>query len=328
MISLRSGLAVIVALLLLGGCDEAVQPKTDFVERLVLYGIATSSNLGDISQKIIIERTYDIDGLALPDTSSDQGIPGSTVVLTVDGREYTLQDSVFTFRQAGGDILTRRIYTAAGIRFMAQQRMSVRAALPDGRTLSAETVAPPFYYFESSYPFSSGITTAVRGQAGDTWSLRWDGSTSHLYWPRLIIRYQRDEPDSSRTTRSIEVPLTFADVNGTSEAVYPTRTWTPSSSFTFDAIDSAMARISEGDTLKSRYRILGATFTVTTYDPHLARYYTSLHGSVSEFSIRSDPAFYTNVNGGIGILGSITSSTFEFLIHPTYARSFGYQSSG
>ena len=65
-----------------------------------------------------------------------------------------------------------------------------------------------------------------------------------------------------------------------------------------------------------------------TYDPHLSRYYTSLYGNANDYSIRTDPAFYSNINGGIGIFGSQTLSSFDYLFDLLYVRSFGYQGAG
>ena len=317
-----------IPLLLLLSCDESVQPKTDFVEQPILYGIATSSSLGDITQKIILSRTFDVDGLQIPDTSSDRGIPGAVVEITTGGRIIALQESLFVFRNADGSLTNRLMYTSPPFRFGPQQALSVRAMLPDGRTLTAEPVSPPFFFFESSHQFARGITTTVRNNAGDAWTIRWQNLPAHLFWPALTIQYDRLLADSTRRTGVMRVPLTYTKQSGRWEAMYPQQTWEPSTSFTFDAIDSAMARLSEGEPDKSRFRVLSATFSVTAYDPHLARYHTSIYGSGDEYSIRSDPAFYSNVNGGIGVFGSQTVSSFIYLMDPLYVRSFGYQSSG
>ncbi len=325
---LRAISVLALPLLLLLSCETSVEPKGPFTEHPVLYGIATSSSLGNIVQQIVVTRTYDLEGIQVPDSTIDRGISGAVVTLSTSGNDIALQEDTVIFRYANGDSLTRLMYRSSSFRFGPQQLLSVRAQLPDGRTLTAETTSPPFFYFEPSYRFPRGITTKARDRTGDTWTLRWDNSPSHMFWPRLTISYQHTINDSTRRSGSIEVPMDFIRHDGAIRPVYPTQTWQPSCSFAFSAIDSAMARISEGDPLKNRYRIISANFSVTTYDPHLSRYYTSAHGSADEYSIRTDPAFYSNIQGGIGIFGSQTVSSFEYMLDPLYVMSFGYLGSG
>ena len=95
--------------------------------------------------------------------------------------------------------------------------------------------------------------------------------------------------------------------------------------FDFAALDSAMAQISAGDPVKSRYSVHLLRCEVIEYDTPLSKYYSSINGSLDQFSIRVDQPVFSNVGGGIGILGSYYRNWVYFELDISYVKSFGYQ---
>jgi hypothetical protein len=115
--------------------------------------------------------------------------------------------------------------------------------------------------------------------------------------------------------------MTFA--NG--KAVYPTYTFGTSCTFDFAAIDSAMAQISAGDSQKKNYGAHSMMFDVLEYDAPLSKYYSSVNGSLDQFSIRIDQPVYSNIGGGIGIFGSYFDNKFTIDMDYAFVTVFGYR---
>ena len=320
------GLCLAMGLL---SCESAFEPKTDFIDRPVLYGVLSPSIYGPTEQHIMLSQTYNAEGTRPPSNIIDRPITSARVVLDIAGDEYVLEEALKAVPGTDGNPMLRHVYTASVERFLPGQPAEISVQLPDGRTLSARTTAPPMVHIMVSYPFNHGITTTVRGtKAGQAWTISWTALEDHLYWPKLTILCEKETDGPYPEYLMQEVPMTFVRQGDRSVPVYPSCTWDPSCTFTFDAIDSAMAKLSEGDPDKQAYKIVYASFSVLIYDPHLARYYASVHGSLDEYSIRSDPTTYTNVEGGLGVLGSETGSGVPFTIDPFYAAAFGYRGGG
>ena len=104
--------------------------------------------------------------------------------------------------------------------------------------------------------------------------------------------------------------------------------FTPTYSFPFIGgitIDSAMVQISEGDPDKKNYKIISIIFEMTEFDHELSNYYSSTHGYLDNFSLRLDETIYSNVNGGIGIIGSKVFTSISFTVRSDYLSLFGYR---
>ena len=85
-----------------------------------------------------------------------------------------------------------------------------------------------------------------------------------------------------------------------------------------------MAAISEGDSDKSRYEVLGFDFDLVEFDFALSRYYASINGSLDQLSIRLDETVYSNIAHGYGVFGTSMANSMLFPVNATYAASFGY----
>lgn len=307
-------------------CETAVEPKTEFLDLPVLFSVITPSVLSNTVHTVVLTRSYSIEGTRPPDVISERPITGATVQLSVDGRTFPMIGIDDTLRRTATDTLVRHLYRSPAIRFLPGQTATVSAFLPDGKKLLASTTVPPFLFFNLSYSFPHGITTSIRAFLDDkAWTLRWEKRAEHLYWPRLTITYQETLDSGGVVTRSIEVPTDYAKEDGIWKAVYPDYTWNDNISYTFDAIDSAMVNLSAGNPDKQRFRVISASFSVHAFDIHLSRYYASRRGSLDEYSIRTDQFVYSNIQGGLGLFGSQSTSSFEYEIDQRYTMSFGYR---
>jgi hypothetical protein len=215
-------------------------------------------------------------------------------------------------------------YASPPIQVNGNDEFLISANLPNGKVLSGYTRVPHPFEPTFSYPFNSGITTRInRSLWGNSWQITWETYGNDLYFPKLIILYEKKN-DSSFTPGVKEIPVKYINQNGSIEGIYPDYISGNSITYEFDAIDSAMAQISEGDPDKRSYRIISIVFEMLEFDPELSKYYASTHGYLDNFSIRLDETTYSNIEGGIGIIGSKLQTNLRFEVNHTYISLFGY----
>jgi hypothetical protein len=318
---------LVLATALLGGsCSEEFTPKTVFKERLVLYSVVSASDFGTASPSVLLTRSYDVDGLDPSVNTYDPAVRGATVDFTVRRVVTRLTERSIMREDSSRYTGPQWYYGAGSIPLRAGDTVSVSARLADGRSVSAWTIVPTHKAIETFPLFPRGFTTLFDPfYFGTELRIDWHGEESeqHLFFPRLIIQYQRWN-DSSFDASSFEIPIRYIDRDGGRVAVYPRYISRSEISYEFAVIDEAVAGISNGDPDKSRYRITGVSFSLAEYDFPLSRYYASVNGYLDQYSVRLDEAVYTNVSGGIGVLGSTYGFTLDLGIDSRYARSFGY----
>ncbi len=308
------------------GCEEVFNPKMPFESKPVLYCIVSGSIYGPGAQEAILMRTYDVGGFDPNRNRVDPTVHGARVWLTLGSNDYPMVETVLGSSELNRYGTPQAVYHARRVPIVSGSRLTITAEYPTGERLRAETTVPRFLYFDQSYRFPSGLTTTLnRLNTGKAWTLSWVAPDDHLFQPELSLQYYVQVDSLTRQYGSIEIPLRFVQDGGSVIPVYPADyTYEHSCSYEFGSFDWAMAKISEGDPDKGRYTVLGLTFSVVAYDGHLSRYYSSVHGSLDEFSVRVDETTYTNLNGGIGIFGSLMDSFFQYDVDRLYIQSFGY----
>lgn len=319
-----AAIACYVAMISLS-CDEAFDPHGEFVERPVLYCVMKAPAYGSSSQRAILTRT--VPGrelLSSPGGFSSPFITGAVVMLHLDN-DVRLMELLDTANIGTPEQVVQLTYGARAVLLKPGASTSIRASLPDGRILTASTSVPPYLYFELSYRFPHGFTTAVNPLTrGSVWTFSWDAPEGLLHIPELSLTYSVLRPDSSTDHRVLQIPQRLRSFTGSEMPIYPQPTYERSCGFEFAAIDSAFARCArtEGDFLLLTIDFL--RFSVVTYDVPLGQFYTSVNGSLDPYSIRVDETVYSNINGGLGIFGTYIESTLDMDVDGDYVRSFGY----
>ena len=159
------------------------------------------------------------------------------------------------------------------------------------------------------------------------WVIDWDNPDDvevHIFVPRLSITYTKTVGENE-ITGTVTVPSRFISTPGGTIPYYPSLTTQKQCTFEFAALDSAMAQISAGDSVKSLYAVHSATLEVIEYDTPLSKYFSSINGSLDQYSIRTDESVYSNVSGGIGIVGTYTTNWVTYFFDQRYVQRFGYR---
>lgn len=310
--------------LFLCSCDESFNPKTDFEEKYVLFGVVEySPQTPSISLKAAVLRTFDSEGFDPSVSHTDHSVQGCVITLTIGDKEFKLSEDSLRF--VTQSFRPKYSYGVSGFSFTRNQELKLKAVLPNGKVLTSKTRIPePLSLLEFSFPFNSGVHTKLNQFIwGDTWKINWDSYDDYLFFPRLTLNYWI-KTDSSTKYKTAEIPLKYIKKNGRHEPVFPFYTWEKQTEYSFDCIDSVMTQISAGDTAKSRYIIHSMSFGMLEFETNLSSYFSSTNGYLDNFSIRLDESVYTNISGGIGVFGAFTSNSQTFKVERAYVESFGY----
>lgn len=309
------------------GCEENFSPKTETKETLFLYSFLKANDVPPpapaIKQVVVITKVYDVEGYDPMLNTVDPTIKDAQVTLTIDNLKNTLTlDSVAT------DYQNRRqqYFYSAYLSVQSYDSLIVSAKLSNGKTLTGKTRAPKYLNFEFSYPYNHGFTTNLNQIIPVySWTITWyNNNPMHLLFPRMLIKYQQNI-GGTKVTKSILVPTSIINRNGIKEPYYTEYLKTNNLSYSFDAVDYAMTKLSEGNPNKADYTLLGLYFDIVELDLPLTNYYSATNGYLDAYSIRSDANIYSNISGGFGVFGSMFTSSFYKELDKTYVESFGYQ---
>jgi hypothetical protein len=315
--------AAFVAALFFFGCEEDFNPKADFEDRYFLFAaFEMTRQAGASPQYVVVNKLYDVPGLNPKLNTTEPTVPDAIVTAKLNYSMFDFQTDTLSRRpDSRYDSSTFR-YSVGDMPINPQDSITLVAVLPDGERLRAGVRAPHPVALEYSLDFSAGFTANVnRWVWGESWTIWWRNAAEYeLAFPRMTIYYERSG-DSTTSYGSVEVPTTYA----VGEPVYPSYTFDREISYDFAAVDSAMANLSKGDPVKSRYRILRMTFSLRRFDAHLSKYYSSVRGGLDDQSVRVDATTYSNVEGGYGVVGVAENVDIDFSIKPDYILQFGYR---
>jgi hypothetical protein len=312
------------------GCDESFNPKEEFQEQYVLQCFVQVYGSGGnpVSPTAIIARTYDVNGFDPTANTIDPAIAGAEVTLAINQKSYYLLGATRANPDTSRYHTRQWVYSTTIPYVMADAVVLLTAKLPNGKTLSARTTVPSGRNFTSNYDFSAGLYPRIKPQPGKpNWTISWDNENDlevHLFVPRLTIAYTK-LVQGNEINGTVMVPLQYVSSPSGMIPFYPPISTQKQCSFEFAALDSAMAQISVGDPDKAKFGVHSARLEVIEYDLPLSKYYSSINGSLDQFSVRTEESVYSNVGGGIGILGSSITQWWEFTFDERYVGLFGYR---
>lgn len=313
---------------LLISCEENFSPKVESGGGYVFFCLVNAdAELTKISAFAWITNIYDVDGLDPNKNTVNPNVSGANIILTQKNFEYKFSEfpNTDTSRyDSAGTFYRLSVNAPSNV-----HDISIKAVLPNGKTMTAKTSIPQNLTLEFSYIFASGITTKINQFLhGNSWVIDWsespDDHYEHVFFPKIYINYYK-QVSATKNYGRVEVPIKIIELDGNIVPVYPKYIYDNFISFDFAAFDWAMLQISGNDPNKSDYHIEKVVLSIDEFDLNLSKYYSSVNGYLDEFSIRIDESVYSNISGGIGIFGSYTSTLVDFEINKVYAESFGYQ---
>ena len=315
-------------ILLVSGCDQTFAPKGEFHQQYVLQAFVQGGVGGTpTTMNALLARVYDVDGFDPSVNTNDPSVAGALVTFLMNARQDTLKERFRPNKDSLRYGPKQRYYTGRIVTPGPDATVLINAKLPDGTVLSARTTIPRPRPTLSSIDFPRGVTTHLNlPENPHSWTIRWDSDNAtpgRLFFPRLVIPYVKLIGDSTYYG-SIPVPLTLTG-GPDGGPVYPSATFETACTFDFAAIDWAMAQIAGDDPQKYSYGTHDLFLELLEYDDALSKYYSSVHGSLDQFSIRIDQPVYSNIGGGIGIFGSYFDTQAHFDFDQRYVVLYGYR---
>ena len=326
---IRSLLLPAIALVGLG-CDQSFNPKEEFEERYILQCFVGMQYPGGGAPQVtaVLAKTYDVNGVDAAVNTTDPAIAGAEVMLTVNQTPFYLLGAQRPNPDTGRYHTQQWVYTRSISNLRPDAAVSITAKLPSGKILTAHTTVPGQRNFVSNYEFGSGVTSPINLEPGKpNWIISWENNDDievHLFVSRLTISYTK-MVGGNEITGSVAVPSRYISSQGGTIPYYPSISPQKQCVFEFSALDSAMVHIASGDPEKIKFGVHTARFELIEYDMPLSKYFASINGSLDQYSIRTDESVYSNVNGGIGILGSYMIRWVDFMFDERYVQRFGYR---
>jgi len=314
-------LFITINIILLISCDDQVDPKTDFKDVYALNCVIR----GDTSfQVATITRSYNVEGFDPLTNTNDPFIKGAVIKLTYksNGRTYTFRDTTIARPDDSRYSTPMSYYYIKDFRPTTLSPISIEATLPNGKILRANSTT----FFASPYLIQNLFYSIPIAVIGNSLVFNWTRiATSNnekiYYVPELVIRYAKIQ-NGTTVEMQKKVPLFY--INGDIPFYPSIQGDITSASFDTLTIRRSIEEISSGDPDKQNYIIHKAVFRLLITDKNLAVYYSAQKTFLDEFSVRVTQPEFTNINGGLGIFGTLTSTQVDVPIKASYIRSFGY----
>jgi len=308
---------VVVFLLLIAfiGCNEDVNLQAEYKESVVLWSVLDNQS-GEY--KIYCYVTSEQNGNAV---NNDANVAfmnlyqNSLLKKTAQTTEY---DSVRRIN---------RIVFKGGVAIYPGDTIRVEAILQSGKKVEGTTIIPNYTVLSYNFSTANGYSPEIdslgisRGYLG----ISWESDKRYVVLPKLTLHYTYydgvKEHDSVRV-----VPIVRRRENGVLINIYPNITTQQNIEFDNTILNNVINEISIGeDSERWRYGIRYAVFELLVMDENLSAYYGSVNGFLDSYSVRLDQNIYSNVKGGMGLVGSAIVQSETIRIDPNYIRSFGYR---
>ncbi|MDP2364533.1 MAG: hypothetical protein Q8M94_12290 [Ignavibacteria bacterium] len=276
-------IAAIVAIVSFS-CEENFSPKSDYVEKYILYCII---NTDSTIQTSVLQRSYNVEGYDPYLNTIDPSIKGADIRIRQGNNVFFMRDTSIIRSDTSRYKTPINFYYTDNFFIQGNDSLEIIATLPNGKKLSGIT------NLTVGIEFDTASDHIIPSQENDFFSFIWNGEGSYRwYLPKFTFYYLKNGVRFGK-----DVPSEYIFESGSWIASYPEITKSNIIRFNNAALDSAFAQISSGDPDKSSYRILGGVLTLLVFNESLSNYYSTTNGFLDDFTIRLDEADYTNITG-------------------------------
>ncbi len=295
-------------------CEENFSPKADFREKIIVNCVVR----GDTTfQSLTILKSYNVPGYDASVNTNDPFIYAADVRMWQGDSVYVFQPGEIARQDTSRYKTPLKFYSTNLFQPSQRDSLEIKVILPDGKSLFAGTRLPE----NVTYKGEKGIPLF----GSDYFILSWEGNNNYTnYVPRFSVRYKVTENNVTVIKKKI-VAMNYITSNGKVVPYYPNFSTSTSLQYTRQALDSAFYNLSVNDPNKANYTIIGGVLELVIFDDNLSRYYSSLNGFLDDYTIRLDESDYTNIQGGLGIFGSMLKQELFVGFQEDYIKSFGYQ---
>lgn len=309
-------LLVFIGILLLTflviSCEENFSPKSYFAEKYILYCVM---NVDSAKQTAALLKSYDVEGFDPYTNTESSFVSGADIRVRQKDRVFFMKDTSAIIESASRYPVPINFYYVENFLSIGNDSIEIVAILPSGKKLYGISKAPDIVSFNTSN--DKILPPEDKSLISFSWN---SNEPNRWYLPKFEFFYIKNG-----ITQKKVIPVTYKLENGTWKPVYPAITNNSYVNFTFSALDSSFAQISKGDPNKSGYKILGAVLSLLIFDEPLSNYYSTTNGFLDDFTVVLDENDYTNITGGLGILGLYKEQRTGVIFKVEYIESFGYR---
>lgn len=300
---------IILISLLSFSCEDSFEPKTTFTEKYVLNCVI---NADSILQLASLSRSYDVDGYNPYSNDIDPYIKNAQIYVIHRGVTYQMSDTSAARTDTSRYKGALNFYTINSFVPTANDSIEVIAIPKEGVTLRAKTKVPS--------KISISVSKGSLVQENTPLTFSWNARDRDIYYlPRLKIYFSKRN-EVPVVVYSTEVPV-YIDENGKYSFAQITKA--PTVYYGAGLVDQMIMKISEDDE-KSNFKFIRLELEVKIFDEFLSNYISSTNIFYEDISIRLDEPNYTNVQGGLGVLGSTLKSYKTVGLSEDYLMSLGF----
>ncbi|MBI4429643.1 MAG: DUF4249 family protein [Ignavibacteriales bacterium] len=295
-------------------CDQSLNPKGIYEERLVVYSILTAER---DTQFVRLYRTYDPPGYDPGAVTTDNAVTNAVVSITgapafrdtslprPDTSRYSTKIRAYVshpFTVAPGATYSLDVLTPA------QEKATAAATVPGNASVLIST------------PFVLDDPRVFTDDIGIYLTL---SPITHGYIVRILFQFEITVGGTVET-RYEEIPQSIQTVDNVVYPFYPklTRRFSGQRIGAQEFVSfSKTAYVHAESSVRVKYqsqqlKFKGVLVVVTQVEPNLYKYYNIANGFQDENSIRTDQPDFTNIQGGIGVFGAMTHDSL-FHVLPT-----------
>lgn len=304
---------LVLATIVVAGCNESFEPKGPYEQGLVVYSIL--SNRSD-SLFLRLYSTYNPAGHNPLENTVDTDIKGAGVTVFNDSAAYVLTGVVIPRTDMGRYTTNLNGYLAQPFQFQDGKTYTLIVTSSAGN-VSAKVTVPGRGQVDANNGF---ILKAPEKYTDDISAKVRLSSVTQGYLLRLYVEF--DAVVGSRTVHiRTEVPKAIRSSVGMSTVYdYPMliRRITDQVvvfEIVYFSLDAYKSFLLDQRTLYGEIKLTSATFILTQVESNLYKYYNLSNGYLDAFSIRSDLPDYSNINGGFGLFGAMRDDSVVVDLH-------------
>lgn len=300
---------LLVFVILLSSCDQPFDPRGSLGRKLVVFSILST----DRSQVLVrVESDHMPEGYSPVAHTAENSIAGATIVLKSGSLTVQLRDTVLSSEDTSSTAAPFRCYVVNSYTPEYGRSYEVRVSADQYDPVNA-SVAVPSKPAIGLDPLSSYVLenpTKNRPEADIIFPVTL-GLNSKGFIGRLFVDYDVLKSGEWIAER-VEIPVSYA-YSGTKDLrwlSYGRVTARPSTGCTSDLYinelySKTLAKV--GDIYKSNRLLFNrVVFQVLQMDRNLYNYYVVAHAYNDPHSTRLDEPLYSNIEGGLGVVGAYT----------------------
>jgi hypothetical protein len=313
---------IFISVLLFYSCDENVSPKGELPDEYVINLIIRT----DTSfQTATVTRVYDVDGFDPLELKTDPSVSGAKISLKYSDSniEYFYRDTVDNSKLNSRFGVPSKYYYLKNLPIVYGKEIEMKAVIPGGKVISAKTKIPEKFVItsEGTTPFIPG---PLIGRDTANISVAWNNAaTDYVKMGKATLVYFYKEVDGSKTRYEKKVPMSII-ISG-SDTSYSTSSFRNDLKINRTILRNVLSEISAGNSAKGRYSIAPLEIEIFVMDENLTRYFSAGLLYDFGFTIRNIPSPISNMNGGLGFMGSYAHSKIAIRFEDQYLlNTFGY----